>query len=126
VNDTPILDAEGLQRLGDAPFVCKMIDTFLDYVPGKVAEVRAAFEAGDLAAAGRAAHPIKSSARYLGAPSLRDLAAQIEQLAGEQKRDAVAVLLPDFEATYQRVATALQAKRAELTSLPAGPPPAGP
>ena len=61
------------------------------------AELRAAYQAGQAAAAGAAAHKLKSSARSVGALKLGDLCADLEQAGKDGGNETLAALLPGFE-----------------------------
>ena len=62
-----------------------------------VAELRAACAAGQIMAAGAAAHKLKSSARSVGALALGELCAGMEKAGKAGDTEALAVLLPRFE-----------------------------
>ncbi len=114
MSESPQVDAatlERLQRLGGNEFVCKMIDLFLDYAAKKIAEARAAQEAGNLTGVENAVHPIKSSAGNVGALRLRELASRLEDLAHRGEADAVAVSLTELELAFGAVIPELEQRR---------------
>jgi HPt (histidine-containing phosphotransfer) domain-containing protein len=80
-----VAQLQRLRRLGDEAFVHRMIDLFLETAPPRVETIRAAVEAGDLPAAEHAAHSLKSSAAYLGAVPVQELAERIEELAARRE-----------------------------------------
>ena len=91
----PILDPatlDGLISIGGKSFACQMIDLFFSYVPQKLAEARAAEQAGDVVGIKNAVHPIKSSANNLGTVVVKRLATQIELLAIANDGAAIALL----------------------------------
>ena len=113
----PCLDVatiEKLRQIGGQEFVSQMIDLFLSYVPQKLAEARTAAQAGDLLRVQKAVHPIKSSAGNIGARPLRDLAARIEHLASDQRRESIDAMVTELEAAYAQVKAHLQEHRKEL------------
>jgi two-component system sensor histidine kinase/response regulator len=61
-------------------------------------ELRTAFQLGQAAAVSAAAHKLKSSARSVGALVLGELCAEMEQAGKVGDTEALAVLLPRFEA----------------------------
>ncbi|BBJ23374.1 hypothetical protein W01_13010 [Candidatus Nitrotoga sp. AM1P] len=61
-------------------------------------ELRIAFQLGQAAAVSAAAHKLKSSARSVGALMLGELCAEMEQAGKVGDTEALAVLLPRFEA----------------------------
>ncbi|MCX7184950.1 MAG: PAS domain S-box protein [Nitrosospira sp.] len=60
-------------------------------------ELRAAYQAGQTAVVGAAAHKLKSSSRSVGALALGELCAQIERAGKAGDTTALAALLPRFE-----------------------------
>ncbi len=66
-------------------------------------ELRTAYQAGQTAAVGAAAHKLKSSARSVGALALGELCAQMEQAGKAGDTAALAALLPRFEAELAAV-----------------------
>jgi len=105
-----------LEQMGGKAFAVQMIDLFVSYVPEKLAEARAAQQAGDLARVQKAVHPIKSSAGNIGARPMRELAERIEQLASEQRGAGLDGMLVELEATYLQVKEQLQAQRNGLVT----------
>jgi HPt (histidine-containing phosphotransfer) domain-containing protein len=105
-----------LRQMGGQEFVTQMIDLFLSYVPQKLAEARAADQAGDRLAVQKAVHPIKSSAANIGARPLRDLAARTEQLAADPRGESVAALLEELDAAYAQVQARLERQRETLVA----------
>jgi len=85
--------------VGDDP---EIVSEFLGYFrSGSVTiadEIRAAAGTGQFVAVGAAAHKLKSSARSIGAMELGELCVQLEQAGKAGQGDAVAQLLPRFEA----------------------------
>ena len=80
-----LLDATIFNELKDttgAEFVEELVTTFLEEVPGMIAELKSAKETSDEDAFRRAAHSIKSNANVFGAVSLSELARRLE-LEGE-------------------------------------------
>ncbi len=67
------------------------------------AELRAACQVGQTAAVSAAAHKLKSSARSVGALALGELCAEMEQAGKAGDTEALAVLLPRFEAEMAAV-----------------------
>jgi two-component system, sensor histidine kinase and response regulator len=80
-----VLDGAGLDSAAGLRIVggktdryAKLLWKFADRQSGTVDEIRAALDAGDVAAAERAAHSLKGSASALGANSLAERAAETE------------------------------------------------
>ena len=100
---------------GDPEFVVEIIEDYLADVEIRLDELSAALDAGDSAAAKRAAHTIKGSSRSFGATRLSSLAAELEQLSLQSAFDSVSEQLPDLRAEIARVGDALRAEQARLT-----------
>lgn len=96
-----------LHRIGGDALVQKMIATFLDFAPKKLAEVRAALSVGDLAAAGDAAHALKSSAGNVGSDPLYQAALTTERAARDEQRADAEARAEQLYAAYAAVAAAL-------------------
>jgi HPt (histidine-containing phosphotransfer) domain-containing protein len=92
-----------LAQMGGKAFAAEMIDLFLNYVPQKLAEARAAEQSGDLTGVKKAVHPVKSSAGNIGAHPMQNLASRIEQLAGDQCRESTGAMLSELELAYKHV-----------------------
>ena len=88
---------EGL--VGDDPAVIsEFLRDFRSSAARIAVELRAAFQVGQTAAVSAAAHKLKSSARSVGALALGELCAEMEQAGKVGDTEALAVLLPRFEA----------------------------
>lgn len=117
MNEYTCLDNAAMQELvdlGGNAFALQMIDLFMSYVPQKLAEARAAAQAGDWLGVQRAVHPIKSSADDIGARPFRDLAARIEKLAMDRCGETLPAELTVLEAGYAQVQAQLQKCRKTL------------
>jgi HPt (histidine-containing phosphotransfer) domain-containing protein len=130
MRDSPNLDPaalQRLQRLGDNAFVHKMIDLFLDYAEKKIAEARAAEAAANLFGVEKAVHPIRSSAGNVGACRMQQLAAHIEDLAQQGRREALAEPLKELEQAFAALKPELEEQRRALSTGALSPPsrPAG-
>lgn len=105
---------ERLRKLGGDKFAADMIDLFLNYGGKKVAEARAARQAGNLAGVAGAAHALKSSAGNAGAVRVQKLAAQAEQSAKGGLGDAAAADVAALETAFAEIRPRLEAERARL------------
>ncbi|MDF1799111.1 MAG: Hpt domain-containing protein [Planctomycetota bacterium] len=72
-----------LMEVGGPELVHELCELFLTDTPNIIDELEAAVESEDWETMGRAAHTLKSSAFYLGALALSNLAKSIEVLAGD-------------------------------------------
>lgn len=71
-------------RMGGPGLLQRLVETALGNLETRRAELAAAVANGEVAAAERAAHSIKSSTRNLGATMLGELAEAAEQLAAQR------------------------------------------
>ncbi len=99
------VDVNVLKALvGDDPvMIAEFLEDFRASAQKIAAELRAACQAGQANAAGASAHKLKSSARSVGALALGELSAQMEQAGKRGDTDALADLLPPFEAELAAV-----------------------
>ncbi|MDO8436891.1 MAG: PAS domain S-box protein [Nitrosomonadaceae bacterium] len=93
------VDVHVLEALvGDDPAVISEFLQDFRASSAKIAvELRTAYQAGQTAAVGAAAHKLKSSARSVGALALGELCAQMEQAGKAGDTAALTALLPRFE-----------------------------
>ncbi|MFZ1810051.1 MAG: ATP-binding protein [Candidatus Nitrotoga sp.] len=82
----------------DSAIISEFLRDFRSSSVKIAAELRAAYQAGQTAAVSAAAHKLKSSARSVGALALGELCAEMEQAGKVGDTEALAVLLPRFEA----------------------------
>ena len=107
-----ILDLPTLEELlslddGATGLLLEMAGLFREDGPQRIAQLKAACEAGDTHAAGEAAHALKGAAGTLGAVELRALAGEAERLARQTEIPAILALIPALEASYPRFIAAL-------------------
>jgi HPt (histidine-containing phosphotransfer) domain-containing protein len=99
----PCVDASALSKLreiGDAEFVVEMIDALLSFAPRVMSEARAGLGSGNYEPVARMGHSLKSSARILGADTMRNIASQIERHAREGHADLLPGLLDQMDSAY--------------------------
>jgi len=89
-----VVDACG----GEREVVMQMVDFFLNSAENLHKEMKSGLAAEDFPATRRAAHSLKSSSRMFSAESLSSLCAEAEELAKQEKGDALALLLPRVRA----------------------------
>ncbi len=114
MNESLDLDPEAmqrLQRLGGDPFVCKMINVFLEYSEKRIGEAQAAAAGGEWAAVAKAMHALKSSAGNIGACRVQALAERIEALAEQGSSEALPAALGDLAQAFAAVKPALDKRR---------------
>ena len=99
---------EELQETAGAEFVAELVDTFIEEVPGMLAELRSARADSHADRFRRAAHSLKTNGNTFGAMRLGSLARDLE-LKGldlDPARDTAAILALEVE--YTRAAAALK------------------
>jgi PAS domain S-box-containing protein len=96
----PVLDDEivaGLRDLG-ADFLARLVPVFVLAAPDRLADVRAAVEAGDAPALADAAHALRGSAANLGGARVAAVCARIETAARAGDLDAAPADLAELDA----------------------------
>ena len=101
---------ETLRRLGGDALVDRMLALFLKEAPRKLEEARCSLKERDFERVAGIVHPLKSSADYVGATAVRELARQIETSIRRGETGPVTVLMAELDG-------ALQSAVAELTSI---------
>jgi signal transduction histidine kinase/DNA-binding response OmpR family regulator len=109
-----VLDKSALDELnvlggGDPEFVRELVVMFGEQVPRYLEVARVALDVGDLEAVSKAAHTMKSSSGYLGARRMAELCKQLELLAKDGDRPAVAHGIEALTAEYDAARHALLA-----------------
>ena len=97
-----------LRRIGGDTLVKRMVDTFLDYVPGRLEAMESGLAQGALGDAGDAAHAIKSSAGNIGATGLFDLALATEQAGRTGDASALEGLVPEVRKCFEELRAELE------------------
>jgi two-component system, sensor histidine kinase and response regulator len=106
------------QVSGEEDAVVKLITLFLRETPTRLADIRRALESGDAPALERAAHALKGSAGTLGAFALRELCAQLEELAESGTVAGAAEVVDALAPAFERARPVLEELRAETASCP--------
>ena len=105
VTTCPVDMEEGLARAGDEKdFYRELLEMFLEDVPQRIAEVRAAAAGGDPAKMAAAAHGIKGAAANLSAGPVRECAYAIEALGRRGSTDGADPLIAALVAEVERLA----------------------
>ncbi len=113
LDNAGIDSAAGLKIMGGkADRYAKLLQKFADRQAGIVGEIQSALDAGDSAAAERAAHSLKGSASSLGANALAERAAEAEAAIKsggdvEQALDALSELLRTVVSAIETAAPTL-------------------
>ena len=107
---------ERLRDLGGNAFLRQMIGLFLDLAQQKLHAARAAEQAGDVTALGKAIHALRSSSGNIGASTMQELATRIDELAREQNAVQIPSLLRQLEAAFARVKPRLEQERDALST----------
>jgi CheY-like chemotaxis protein len=115
-----VLDPAALESLqemggGEVAFLVELIDVFLEDVPQLLADMRQAVGQGDAAGLRLAAHSLKSNSADFGAMTLSNLCRELEALSKTGMLVGAAELVAQAEAEHERVKTALEAVRRDLS-----------
>jgi HPt (histidine-containing phosphotransfer) domain-containing protein len=116
VDRAVLLGLREFQAPGEEDTVARLIALFLRETPARLADIRAALESGDPPALERAAHALKGSAGTLGAYALRDLCAQLEDLADSGTVEGAAGVADALAAAFERARPVLEEIRAGAES----------
>lgn len=99
---------EWIEEYGEE-FLIELIDAYLEDAPDRVAQLRGAFNVGNMENVIHEAHTLKSSSANIGAMRLSALAKQMELAGRNGKFDAMAEDVQRVENEFERVKTALEA-----------------
>lgn len=101
----PVDLADGLSRAGDdCEFYRELLELFLDDARGRLATLKRALAAPNLAEVTMAAHSIKGAAANLSAGRARDLAFAIEQGARNGNATGLDDIVGQLAAEVERIA----------------------
>ncbi|TMQ75770.1 response regulator [Candidatus Accumulibacter phosphatis] len=103
-----------------AVLVQKVIDAYLTDTPPRIAQLRAAVDAGDAEALRKSAHALKSSGANVGAERLSALFRELEALGRNATVDGAETLLTDLDEELPRVLAALGNHRCSAKAERAG------
>jgi HPt (histidine-containing phosphotransfer) domain-containing protein len=107
---------EDLRAMG-AAFLGDSVRAFLEHAPGRIAAARAALARGDARELRRAVHSLRGSAAILGARTVTQCCARIEERLEHGDRQ-VAPLLAAVEAELEQARSALNAEVQALRGEP--------
>lgn len=103
-----------VRQIGGPSLLARLIDSFLQHAPARLAAARTGGVAGDLGEVERATHSLKSTAGNLGARRLQFLAERIETLSAARDAAAVTALLGELERVFEATRVALVQEREGL------------
>jgi HPt (histidine-containing phosphotransfer) domain-containing protein len=110
----PVLDPAVLETLrqltppGEADVLSEVLTLFLDDVPGRIARLRAAWQAGDAVAVQRAAHSLKGSAGNIGATQMLAVCTQLDQQGRSGDLSLLPPLVESLDAEFAKVAAEIE------------------
>lgn len=108
-----IIDLEAIENLraldgdGSDGFLREIIGIYLEDVPLRFSEIRAAMASGDRALLTRSAHTVKGSSANVGAAEVRAIAEQLEHRSKTADLDTLGDAADELEAAFARAKTAL-------------------
>ncbi|MET0649259.1 MAG: Hpt domain-containing protein [Pyrinomonadaceae bacterium] len=108
---TVLLSLEEAQVEGEPDLVVELIDLYAEDTPRRLAAIRSAWAARDLAALSRAAHGLKGSSASLGARRVEILCEKLERSSGEELLREGEMLLTCLERELARVRLAFADER---------------
>ncbi len=94
--------------------LAEMVDCYLDDAPKLLIAIASSIAENDALTLQRAAHTLKSSSITLGATILAQICQELEIISRTGNTEAGIAKLPQLEAEYKRVDTALQIERHKL------------
>jgi len=105
----PVFDEkELLERLmGDRKLAHKLVDSFVQDLPGKLASLDGLIQAADSAKIRAAAHALKGASANLSARCLKELAVQMQDAATSNDLRRCAVLAANLQTEFQRFQSTL-------------------
>ena len=106
-----LLGLEGAQIEGEPDLVVELIDLYAEDAPRRLAAIRGAWVAIDLAALRRAAHGLKGSSASLGARQVEILCEKLERLSDQELLQGGEMLLACLEREFARVQLAFADER---------------
>jgi len=107
--DPDALDAlRALERRGIPGLFHQVVTTYLRDAGTRLAEIQTCIDQQVLAPIERLAHSLKSGSTQIGAPALRDLCGQIEDLAREGDLDALPLPVARAELAFERLRPLLE------------------
>lgn len=111
-----LLSLEEAQVEGEPDLVVELIDLYTEDAPRRLAAIRRAWAAGDLAALSWAAHGLKGSSASLGARQVATLCDKLERLSGTELLRGGEMLLTCLELEFARVRLAFADERGRITA----------
>ena len=112
-DETPVIDDNVIGELrdsvgGDDGFVSELAATYLAEGPQHIQALQDAVARGDVAAAVRPAHTLKSSSASLGAMRLSEISRGIEYAAREGRSDGLSDAVAQAQAAWELTVAAMK------------------
>jgi PAS domain S-box-containing protein len=97
-----VFDKEALieRVMGEEELARKLIGIFREDIPKQVSGLRTSIEGSDAEKVSWYAHKIKGSSANIGAMSLSNIAAEMDQASRDDRLDEVVLMLPELEKQY--------------------------
>jgi len=111
-----------LEALGGS-FTRRVFGLYLEHAPRTLLDMRGAFEKGDAAAVGRAAHALKSMSLNIGAQVVAAAAAELERKANLDAEALTRAAIEALAARLGETSDAVRARRAAACDEAEAPPP---
>ena len=94
--------------MGDAEIAQKVIEVFLEDIPGQIEAMKRSLEASDADGVCHVAHTIKGAAANIGGEALRRLAAEVEAACRNGQFETVLGREGEFEQAFKHLQEKLQ------------------
>lgn len=96
-----------LQRKGQPDIVAKIVNSFMHTAPMSMADIQESFIDGDALKIHQVTHPLKSSARAIGANGLADMICELDDICRLGSIAGCSVLIQDIEEELELVCSEL-------------------
>ena len=117
MTDSQVLDSAALDRLrqwGGDKLLDQMVKLFLENAGARMDEIRGGLRDRDTGLTEKGSHSLKSSAANVGAESVRQLSAEIENASSGGDLETIESLMSDLEAAFAQACDALETVRGGL------------
>jgi len=95
-------------------FLADMLDTFFQYAPELIVDLKRAISSNDPRMFMFAAHKLKSNVKTFGAQTLAEIACEMESMGMQGTLDGAAEMVTSCETEYKKLNTNLQTLRQSL------------
>jgi CheY-like chemotaxis protein len=94
--------------MGDADLMIRVIEGFLDDMPGQLVALKQFIKQGRITEAGGQAHKLKGAAGNIGSPAFMEMAHVMEQAGKKDDLHLLETLMPELENRFQQLRQAME------------------